>query len=98
MNHGSFYPKKNRMQTSMCCGRIVAFVMGDYESRALEIHSLVVYKTRLLGVPFSIELKQIICFNSLTWCLTRKTSFWLGLVCWVQWRNLVETIGFYNFY
>lgn len=33
--------------------------MGDYENRALETHSLVVFKTRLLGVTFSIELKQI---------------------------------------
>lgn len=62
------------MQTSMCSGRIVAFVMGDYESRALEIHSLVVYKTRLLGVTFSIELKQIYLFQ-FTYMAFNKEDF-----------------------
>lgn len=58
----------------MCSGRIVAFVMGDYESRALEIHSLVVYKTRLLGVTFSIELKQIYLFQ-FTYMAFNKEDF-----------------------
>lgn len=56
----------------MCSGRIVAFVMGDYENRALETHSLVVYKTRLLGVTFSIELKQIHLFKFTFMAFSKK--------------------------
>lgn len=70
----SILKKKNRKQTPRCSGRTVAFVMGDYENRALETHSLVVYKTRLLGVTFSTELKKVHLFQ-FTYMAFNKEDF-----------------------